>query len=192
MTGSFDSSLVVPLINRTEVFRRLRLTAGKAAELCGITRRQLCYWTDKGIIPCVSGGNTADISRRIYDLNGLCKALALKRLMDEGRGLRRAVRELKAHWSEPPAAEEEDPGLYDEHSLLTQAERLSRLGDKARQLGALRERREMLVRLALALQPLALLAARACEARVVATDATKTTEIKSLLGEVERAVGQLG
>jgi len=192
MTGSLDSNLVISRIHRAEVFRRLRLTAGKAAELCGITRRQLCYWTDKGIIPCVSGGNTADISRRIYDLNGLCKALVLKRLMDEGRGLRRAVRELKVRWTEPPAPPEDDPGLCDEHSLLTQAERLSRLGDKARQLGALRERREMLVRLALALQPLTLVAARACEARAAVTDGSKTAELKSLLVEAERAVEQLG
>jgi len=192
MTGSLDSSLAIPPIHRAEVFRRLRLTAGKAAELCGITRRQLCYWTDKGIIPCVAGGSTADVSRRIYDLNGLSKALVLKRLMDEGRGLRRAVRELKTRWSEPPAPPEEDSGLCDEHSLLTQAERLTRLGDKARHLGAVRERRETLVRLALALQPLAMMAARACDSRAAVTDAGRSGEIKSLLADAERSLEQLG
>jgi len=193
MVGSLDSSSsVVPRVQRMEVFGRLRLTAGKAAELCGVTRRQLCYWTDKGIIPCVSGGNGRDSSRRIYDFNGLRKALALKRLMDEGRGLRRAVRELKARWVEPSPVKESDSGLGEEHNLLAQAERLSQLGDKARQLGTVKDRRQMLVGLALALRPLAALAQTAAEGQVTFTDGSRAGELKSLLAEAERTAAQFG
>ena len=35
----------------------LRLTTGKAAEFCDISRRQLCYWTDKGIVDTIEEEN---------------------------------------------------------------------------------------------------------------------------------------
>lgn len=172
------------------VLSRLRLTAGKAAELCGITRRQLCYWTDKGIIPCCSSSEGRDPTRRIYDFGGVCKTMMLKRLMDEGRGLRRAVRELRARWRESPPTSDEDAAPAHEHSLLSQAERLARLGDKARELSAARERRETLVRLAIALQPLAALSRAACEGRVALSDAAAANELKTLLSAAERAARQ--
>jgi len=173
------------------VLGRLRLTAGKAAELCGVTRRQLCYWTDKGIIPCCGSPKGRDSSRRIYDFGGVCKTMMLKRLMDEGRGLRRAVRELRARWRESPVTADEDPDLGHEHSLLSQAERLARLGDKARQLSAARERRETLVRLVIALQPLAALSRAAFEGRVTLTDAAGSDELRAVLSAAERAVREL-
>jgi len=192
MAGSLDTNdLLVPRVRRAEIFGRLRLTAGKAAELCGITRRQLCYWTDKGIIPCCTGGNNRDPLRRIYDFNGLSKALMLKRIMDEGRGLRRAVRELKARWVEPAEVTEDDRGVTEEHALLAQAERLTRLGEKARQVGARRDRRETLVALVLSLRPLAALCEDAAEARTAFAGSSRCAELKALLGETERTVGQL-
>ena len=192
MAGSLDTNdLLVPRVRRAEIFGRLRLTAGKAAELCGITRRQLCYWTDKGIIPCCTGGNDRDPLRRIYDFNGLSKVLMLKRIMDEGRGLRRAVRELKARWVEPAEVTEDDRGVSEEHALLAQAERLTRLGDKARQVGARRDRRETLVALVLSLRPLAALCEEAADARTAFAGSSRCAELKALLGEAERTVGQL-
>jgi len=182
---------VVPRVNPTAVLSRLRLTAGKAAALCGITRRQLCYWSDKGIIPCCNGGDKSDASRRIYDLSGLRKALMLKQLMDEGRGLRRAVRELRARWVEAPALEEDDTDFSQEHTLLTQAERLTKLGQEARQLDVGGGRREALVRLALALQPLAALANAASEGRVTFAGTSRARQLKSLVAEAERTIKQI-
>ena len=112
----------------------------------------------------------------------------LKRLMDEGRGLRRAARELKVRWTEPPTIKDDDPGLGHEHVMLAQAERLSRLGDKARRVGAARAKREMLVHLALALQPLAVLSRGACDGHIAITDGSKLGELKSLLADAERAI----
>ena len=191
MQGSLDANVTLsPRVQPAEVLGRLRLTAGKAAELCGISRRQLCYWTDKGIIPCRNGGNSPASPRRIYDFAGLRKALMLKRLMDEGRGLRRAVRELKARWVETPQVGASDKEGSEEHVLLEQAERLSNLGRQARDLGAQREKREALVRLALALQPLAELSQAACDGRVSFTGANRTCDLRSLLSEAERTLSQ--
>ncbi len=193
MTGSLDTSFsLVSRVQPAEVLGRLRLTAGKAAEVCGVTRRQLCYWTDKGIIPCCNPSAGRDPSRRIYDFAGLRKTLMLKRLMDEGRGLRRAVRELKARWVEAPAVSPDEPGVSDEQAMLAQAERLGQLGEKVRELSARRERREALVRLVLALQPLAELSRAACDGRITVAGGKRARDLGSLLAEAERAARHAG
>ena len=192
MQGSLDVNVTLSSrVQPAEVLGRLRLTAGKAAELCGVSRRQLCYWTDKGIIPCRNGGRSPDAPRRIYDFAGLRKALMLKRLMDEGRGLRRAVRELKAHWVETLDSGAGDIEGSDERALLEQAERLSNLGRQARDLGPQPEKREALVRLALALQPLAELSQAACDGRVTFTGGSRTHDLRSLLSEAERTLSRV-
>jgi len=77
----------------------LKLTTGKAAEFCDISRRQLCYWTDKGIIETLEdeGESESDESgaRRVYDFMALRKVLLIKQLLEMGRGLKRATREAE-------------------------------------------------------------------------------------------------
>jgi len=191
MEGSLAAnSTVGARVHPPPVFGRLRLTAGKAAELCGVTRRQLCYWTDKGIIPCCNGGAERGSSRRIYDFAGISKALMLKRLMDEGRGLRRAVRELKLRFHQAAPTAPDTPAATDEHAMLAQAERLTRLSDQARQVSVQTQRREALERLALALQPLVELSQAACDGRTSVARGDRAGELTSLVSEAERAMTQ--
>jgi len=46
-------------IDLTQLLFNLRLSTGKAAEFCHISRRQLCYWTEKGIIEAIEEGAIA-------------------------------------------------------------------------------------------------------------------------------------
>lgn len=93
-----DKVRVRPLspIDPYRVITGLTLTAGKAAELCGISRRQLSYWADKGIIEAISedGAGTLDASRRLYDLAAVYRAMLIKRELDRGNSLHHAVQEV--------------------------------------------------------------------------------------------------
>ncbi|MHB1006091.1 MAG: MerR family transcriptional regulator [Chloroflexota bacterium] len=64
---------------------RLWLNATDAARVCGVTVRQLTYWTDKGIIPSSSHDG------RSYDVAALNKVVAIKRLMLTGLTLEKAA-----------------------------------------------------------------------------------------------------
>lgn len=68
-----------------ELLQRLSLNATDAARVCGVTVRQLTYWTDKGII---EGGSTEG---RSYDIKALAKALSIKRAMLQGYPLEKAA-----------------------------------------------------------------------------------------------------
>ena len=68
-----------------ELLSRLRLNATDAARVCGVTVRQLTYWTDRGIVETHDGDN------RTYDLAALRKVVAIKRAMLEGYTLERAA-----------------------------------------------------------------------------------------------------
>lgn len=77
------------------LLRNLKLHSGKAAELCQITRRQLCYWTEKGIIKTVVDDNEES---GCYDFSAIKKILRIKQHLQPGCGLMRAVRQLaKSH-----------------------------------------------------------------------------------------------
>jgi len=87
-------------IDPEELLLGLKLTTGKAAEFCDISRRQLCYWTDKGIIETMEG-DSEDYgeeggTRRVYDFTALQKVLLIKQLLEQGRGLKRATREVES------------------------------------------------------------------------------------------------
>jgi DNA-binding transcriptional MerR regulator len=89
-------------IDAEELLYGLKLTTGKAAEFCDISRRQLCYWTDKGIIETVEGDldsddGSEDGTRRVYDFTALRKVLLIKQLLEQGRGLKRATREVESY-----------------------------------------------------------------------------------------------
>src|SRR5512146_3319156 len=72
-----------------ELLARLWLNATDAAKVCGVTVRQLTYWTDKGIIP------SHDASARSYDIAGLRKVVAIKRAMLAGYTLEKASQLLE-------------------------------------------------------------------------------------------------
>jgi len=114
---------------------RLRLTTGRAARVCGVTRRQLCYWTDQGIIEAVSpegeaDGDVEEGSQRVYDCAALRKVLLLKQSLERGWGVRRAAKEADAHLDEhhqreetlhAAAPKEREPFLADQAERLDEA-----------------------------------------------------------------------
>jgi len=95
---SNDKNSLSP-IDPEELLQGLKLTTGKAAEFCDISRRQLCYWTDKGIVDTLEDDGESDGddsgARRVYDFTALRKVLLIKQLLEMGRGLKRATREAE-------------------------------------------------------------------------------------------------
>jgi len=87
-------------VEPSELLKRLQLTTGKAAQFAGVSRRQLCYWTDTGIVSALndgSGDGDEDPSRRSYDFDGLHRVLLIKQAMKQFPGLRRAAKEVEHH-----------------------------------------------------------------------------------------------
>jgi DNA-binding transcriptional MerR regulator len=124
-------------IDPEELLEGLKLTTGKAAEFCDISRRQLCYWTDKGIVETIEG-DADDISeegsRRVYDFLALRKVLLIKQLLEQGRGLKRATREMESHlqqWQDDMLGSDADRRTR-EDALQRQTERLIGLADQVR------------------------------------------------------------
>ncbi len=126
-------------IDPEELLQGLKLTTGKAAEFCDISRRQLCYWTDKGIIETLEGegedfGIGEDGTRRVYDFTSLRKVLLIKQLLEQGRGLKRATREVEAclQQGQDDALQPNADRRACEEVLQHQTERLVGLADQVR------------------------------------------------------------
>jgi DNA-binding transcriptional MerR regulator len=124
-------------IDPEELLLNLQLTTGKAAEFCDISRRQLCYWTDKGIIDTVEGEEEDlgdDGARRVYDFTAIRRVLLIKQLLEQGRGLKRATREVESFLQQ--LLDEELKGDADrrtrEEALHRQTERLEILAEQVR------------------------------------------------------------
>lgn len=126
-------------IDPEELLQGLKLTTGKAAEFCDISRRQLCYWTDKGIIETLEGegedfGIGEDGTRRVYDFTALRKVLLIKQLLEQGRGLKRATREVEGclQQGQEEALHNTADRRTCEEILQHQTERLITLADQVR------------------------------------------------------------
>ena len=75
--------------NDGEVLGRLRLSAAEAARVCGITPRQLIYWTKKGIIrPSRDGADD-------YDIHALEKAIRVRQSLAQGISLEKATQQVE-------------------------------------------------------------------------------------------------
>jgi len=78
-------------VDLSKLLERLELGIGQAAQLCGVSIRQLSYWTDKGIVEPTDGG-----SSRTYDYPALEKVCLIKQALDQGYSLEGAVAEAEA------------------------------------------------------------------------------------------------
>ena len=102
---STEKDLLEP-IEAAELLQGLRLTTGKAAQFSGVSRRQLCYWTDTGIVSSVEGDedeeddNSGNSNRRTYDFDALHRVLLIKQALERSSGLRRAAKEVEKYLSE--------------------------------------------------------------------------------------------
>src|SRR4030042_995852 len=84
------SSSVRP-VDLRKLLERLELGIGQAAQLCGVSIRQLSYWTDKGIIQPTGQG-----ASRTYDYQAIEKVSLIKQALDHGYSLEGAVAETEA------------------------------------------------------------------------------------------------
>ena len=138
LSGHGNGKTSLSPINPEELLQGLKLTTGKAAEFCDISRRQLCYWTDKGIIETLEDDGEGDSdesgARRVYDFTALRKVLMIKQLLEMGPGLKRATREAEFYLQqmEDELLEPDADRRACEEMLQQQTERLLGVSDQVR------------------------------------------------------------
>jgi DNA-binding transcriptional MerR regulator len=85
-----EEKLALHPIDIGELLAKLRLGIGQTAELCGVSIRQLSYWTDKGIVRPVDEDRS-----RSYDYAAIEKVSLIKQALDQGYSLDGAVAEAE-------------------------------------------------------------------------------------------------
>jgi DNA-binding transcriptional MerR regulator len=150
-SGSSEKEVLEP-IEASELLKGLKLTTGKAAQFAGVSRRQLCYWTDTGIVTAIEGEAEEDdddaSSRRTYDFESLHRVLLIKQCLEQSTGLRRAAREVDRYLAERKRGGEELVSSIEQKRdefLTAQADRLEALVGQIQQLlPKLRDRAQVL------------------------------------------------
>jgi len=145
---------VLQPIEASELLTGLRLTTGKAAQFAGVSRRQLCYWTDTGIVASVEGDDDPEddpgdnSSRRTYDFEALYRVLLIRQALEQSSGLRRAAKEVERYVADRRRRAEELAASIEqkrEEFLTEQADRLEAvIGQVQQLLPKLRERGRVL------------------------------------------------
>jgi len=117
-------------IDLGDLLTRLRLGIGQAASLCGVSIRQLSYWTDKGIVQPVDEDRT-----RNYDYPAIEKISLIKQALDQGFSLEGAVAEVEAHLKRREQEKTKIEEMSDselEQLVLKQAQHMQQLADRIR------------------------------------------------------------
>ncbi len=149
---STEKDMLEP-VEAAELLKGLRLTTGKAAQFAGVSRRQLCYWTDTGIVSSVEGEEEDDddegsSSRRTYDFDALHRVLLIKQALEQSSGLRRAAKEVEKYVAERRRNGHELAASIEqkrEEFLTTQADQLDSVVTQVQQLlPRLKERNRVL------------------------------------------------
>jgi len=117
-------------VDLSKLLERLELGIGQAAHLCGVSIRQLSYWTDKGIIkPTERSGS------RTYDYSAIEKVCLIKQALDQGYSLEGAVAEAEGfldrrdrEWRELEQMPDEDL----QRLAGSRSEKLGQLADRIR------------------------------------------------------------
>ena len=117
-------------VDLSKLLEGLELGIGQAAHLCGVSIRQLSYWTDKGIIqPAERGGS------RTYDFRAIEKVCLVKQALDQGYSLEGAAAEAEAFLSRREQGHQELADLTDEElrkQVVARAERVRQFADRIR------------------------------------------------------------
>jgi DNA-binding transcriptional MerR regulator len=117
-------------VDLSNLLERLELGIGQAAQLCGVSIRQLSYWTDKGIIePAERGGS------RTYDYQAIEKVCLIKQALDQGYSLEGAVQEAHAFLARRNEDREKLSALPEAElrkQVLTRADGLRHFADRIR------------------------------------------------------------
>lgn len=70
-------------VDRDDLWNRLALTKAQVARLAGISRRQMIYWSSKGLL--------GDPARRTFDGRAVEKVTLIKSALDQGHTLATAA-----------------------------------------------------------------------------------------------------
>jgi DNA-binding transcriptional MerR regulator len=197
--SSTEKELLQP-IEASELLRGLKLTTGKAAQFAGVSRRQLCYWTDTGIVSSIEGDdeeeNGDSSGRRTYDFDALHKVLLIKQALEQSSGLRRAAREVERHLAERRRNGEELAASIEqkrEEFLTEQADRLDTLVAQIQQLLPKLKDRDRVLELHSALDWLDRIADRVHAGHVLLEeDAEACLRLASLVEQAEAKLESMG
>ena len=185
-------------IEPAKLLQNLELTTGKAAEFAGVSRRQLCYWTDTGIVPAVEsdeddGGSAA---RRAYDFDALHRVLLIKRSLEESAGLRRAAKEVDQYLAQRRRRAEDLATSIEqkrEEFLTEQADSLEAIAGHLRQLVPSLNDRDQILELHRALDWLHRLAERVQNGEVLLEeDAQACLRLASLVEQAQAKLESAG
>lgn len=113
-----------------ELLAKLRLGIGQTAELCGISIRQLSYWTDKGIIKPMDEDRS-----RSYDYAAVERVSLIKQALDQGYSLDGAVAEADAILQQRDEERRQIEEMSEsnlEQLIIEKAENLQQLGERIR------------------------------------------------------------
>ena len=100
-----------------EALPSLTLNIAQTAALCGISVRQLGYWTGQDYVAAQGEG-----TRRTYGLEAVRRVLAIRKAMDAGASLRQSLRQVSSEEISVPAMPPPGPTL----SFTSHAEAVSR------------------------------------------------------------------
>jgi DNA-binding transcriptional MerR regulator len=174
------------------LLQQLKLTTGKAAQFCGVSRRQLCYWTDTGIVSSIESEDEEeadDAARRSYDFDSLHRVLLIQQALKSTPGLRRAAREVEHHLAARRRRAEELANSIEqkrEDFLTEQADMLEGLTGKVRQQLQRPQSRERLLELYKGMEWLSRLADRVMAGEVLLEeDAQACLRLASLIEQAE-------
>lgn len=117
-------------VDLSKLLERLELGIGQAAHLCGVSIRQLSYWTDKGVIKPIERG-----SSRTYDYAAIMKVCLIKQGLDKGYSLEGAVAEAAAFLARQEEEEKQLKAMPEaelRQLLLARAEQVREFADRIR------------------------------------------------------------
>ena len=189
---------VLEPIEPAALLQQLKLTTGKAAQFCGVSRRRLCYWTDTGIVSSIESedeDDSDDAARRSYDFDALHRVLLIQQALKHTPGLRRAAREVEQHLAARRRRADELATSIEqkrEDFLTEQADMLENLGNKIReQLPKVRDR-ERLLELYAGLEWLSRMADRVMAGELLLEeDARACLRLASLIEQAEAKIDNL-
>ena len=159
----------------SDIAGRITFTTEQVVQICNVTRRQLTYWVQRGIIPAQDG----------YSLAAVEKVALIKRALNEGATLRRAVQQVEDYLRAREAREAELQRMSEDQLKQVLNERLTRLQEmitRLRELVPVHTGIHRIVRLANELERLEMdgLLGRA------ALGEPLQTQIRQLEGAIER------
>jgi DNA-binding transcriptional MerR regulator len=191
-SGAGEKDILQP-IEPSELLRSLKLTTGKAAQFTGVSRRQLCYWTDTGIVTAIEGEDEEaegdDSARRAYDFEALHRVLLINQALSHFPGLRRAAKEVDQYLTAKRKRADELASSIEqkrEEFLTEQADKLDALGSRIKELASKMNDRSQQLELHRGLSWLERLADRVLSGEVLLEeDATACLRLATLLEQAE-------